>query len=237
MKKGHILIAVLAAVILATALLLPQLLKDRPHDTKETAGVRTSLPEPAYDSTTSVEQALLGRRSVRSYRDEPLTLEQVSQLLWAAQGVTEPGRGFRTAPSAGALYPLELYLVAGDVEGLSQGVYRYAPDRHELVQVKSGDVRDELTEAALGQPWVGEGAIVLVLSAVYERTTQKYGERGIRYVHMEAGHAAQNICLQAVSLNLGTVTVGAFGDDAVREILTMPDDEQPLYIIPVGKKD
>ena len=151
------------------------------------------LPEPQYDSDVSIEQSLLQRRSIRSYTGEPLTLQEVAQLLWAAQGVTDP-TGFRTAPSAGALYPLELYVVAGDVQDLSPGVYRYDPDEHQLLRTMEGDKRVELADAALGQHFVGEGAIVIVFTAVYERTTGKYGDRGIRYVHMEVGHAAQNLC-------------------------------------------
>ena len=195
---------------------------------------KIKLPKPKYDSNTSVEKALRERRSIRKYKDEALTLAEVSQLLWAAQGITDP-RGLRTAPSAGALYPLEVYVVIGNVEGLTKGVYKYKPHGHELVKVRSGDVRDELSVAALGQPWVKEGSIVIVFSAVYERTTQKYGNRGIRYVHIEVGHAAQNVYLQAVSLNLGTVVVGAFRDDEVRKILNVLDEEHPLCIMPVGK--
>ncbi|MDH5696652.1 MAG: SagB/ThcOx family dehydrogenase, partial [Dehalococcoidia bacterium] len=146
-----------------------------------------NLPEPRYDSDVSIEQSLLNRRSIRSYTGEPLTLQEVSQLLWAAQGITDP-RGFRTAPSAGALYPLELYLVVGDVDDLTSGVYRYEPDGHQLARIIDGDKRAELADAALAQPWVKEGAISIVFTAVYERTTIKYGERGIRYVQMEAGH-------------------------------------------------
>jgi len=196
--------------------------------------IKIKLPEPKYDSDTSVEQALLERRSVRAYKDESLTISDVSQILWAAQGVTNP-RGFRTAPSAGGLYPLEVYIAIGNVDGVEKGVYKYIPDEHELVKVKDGDVRSELTIAALRQPWVGDGAIVIVFSAVYKQTAQKYSDRGVRYVYMEAGHAAQNICLQATSLNLGTVTVGAFKDEDVKKILNMPDEEYPLYIMPVGK--
>jgi len=194
-----------------------------------------TLPQPRFNSETSVEQALLRRRSIRSYKDEPLTLAEVSQLLWAAQGITEPAKGFRTAPSAGALYPLELYLVVGDVKGVAKGVYKYNPEKHSLLRVVGGDLREELSKAALGQPWVRRGAVVLVFSAVYERTTRRYGDRGARYVHMEVGHAAQNVYLQAVSLGLGTVVVGAFDDEQVRKILGMPRDEQPLYIMPVGR--
>jgi SagB-type dehydrogenase family enzyme len=194
-----------------------------------------NLPEPQYDSDVSIEQSFLNRRSIRSYTGEPLTLREVSQLLWAAQGITDP-RGFRTAPSAGALYPLEVYLVAGDVEDLTSGVYRYEPDGHQLVRIIDGDKRAELADAALAQPSVKEGAISIVFAAVYERTTVKYGERGIRYVHMEAGHAGQNLCLQATAMGLGVVTVGAFHDEQVSKLLNLPQDEKPLYIIPVGRK-
>jgi SagB-type dehydrogenase family enzyme len=183
----------------------------------------------------SIEQSLLRRRSIRSYTGESLTLQELSQLLWAAQGVTDP-KGFRTAPSAGALYPLELYVVAGDVQDLSPGVYRYEPLEHGLVRTMEGDKRAELADAAVWQNFVGEGAIVIVFTAVYERTTGKYGDRGIRYVHMELGHAAQNLCLQATAMDLGAVTVGAFYDEEVVELLDLPGDEQPLYIIPVGRK-
>ena len=194
-----------------------------------------NLPEPQYDSDVSIEQSLLNRRSTRSYTNEPLTLQEVSQLLWAAQGTTDP-RGYRTAPSAGALYPLELYLVAGDVEGLISGVYRYEPDEHQLVKTMDGDNRDDLANAALRQSSVEEGAISIVFTAVYERTTGKYGERGIRYVHIEVGHAAQNLCLQATAMELGIVTVGAFDDEQVSQLLNLPADERPLYIIPIGRK-
>lgn len=195
---------------------------------------KIKLPEPKYDSNTSVERALLERRSVRAYKKGALTLNEVSQLLWAAQGITDSRAMFRTSPSAGALYPLDVYLVIGAVEGVANGVYKYRPQQHKLVKVRNGDVRNELASAALGQSSVGEGAIVMVFSAVYERTTQKYGNRGIRYVHMEAGHAAQNVFLQAVSLDLGMVVVGAFRDDQVRKILNLSDYERPLYIVPIG---
>jgi SagB-type dehydrogenase family enzyme len=192
------------------------------------------LPEPAHDGNTSVEEALLARRSVRSYQEAALTLEEISQLVWAAQGITDPS-GKRTAPSAGALYPLEVYVVAGNVEGVTPGVYRYRPDSHTLVEVLGGDQREALSQAALGQSCVREGAVDIVITAVYARTTEKYGERGITYVHIEAGHAAQNICLQGVALKLGAVTVGAFDDGSVKKVLGLPDDEEPLYILPVGR--
>lgn len=193
------------------------------------------LPEPRLRGEISLEETLLERRSVRDYAPGSLRLEEVSQLLWAAQGVTAEWGG-RTAPSAGALYPLETYLVVGNVESLSPGVYKYNPEGHELVKVRDGDVREQLAVATLGQTCVKEGTISIVIAAVYERTTGKYGERGVRYVHMEAGHAAQNIYLQATALDLGMVTVGAFHDDQVKDIVGLSGNESPLYVIPVGRK-
>jgi SagB-type dehydrogenase family enzyme len=196
-------------------------------------GEKIKLPEPRYDSKTSVEQALLRRRSVKEYKDRPLTLSDVSQLLWAAQGITDPETGFRTAPSAGALYPLEVYVVVGNVEGVKEGAYKYAPQEHQLLRVREGNVRDELA-AVLGQTWVGKAAVVIVFFGVYERATTKFGDAGIRYVHMEVGHAAQNVYLQVISLNLGTRVIGGFPDKQVKKVLNVPENEQLLYIMPVG---
>jgi SagB-type dehydrogenase family enzyme len=199
-----------------------------------TPETEVKLPEPRYDSDVSIEETLLKRRSVRDYTGESLTLPEVSQLLWADQGITDP-RGLRTAPSAGATYPLETYVVVGDVENLTKGVYRFHLPHYKLVKVLDGDLRTELAAAALGQRWVKQGAINIVFTAIYERTTGRYGDRGIRYVHMEVGHLGQNVHLQAVALGLGTVVIGAFRDDQVKEILNLPKDEQPLYIMPVGR--
>lgn len=192
-----------------------------------------TLPEPKYDSEISLEKSLHQRRSVRSYTGETLTLGEISQLLWAAQGITDTG-GRRTAPSAGALYPLEVYVVAGDVQDMPPGVYHYEPEEHRLIKTMHGDLRDGLCDAALRQESVTEGAAAFVFTGVYERTTGKYGDRGIRYVHMEAGHAAQNLCLQANALGLGAVTIGAFHDEQVIDLLNLEEEERPLYIIPVG---
>ncbi|MCF8112032.1 MAG: SagB/ThcOx family dehydrogenase [Desulfobacteraceae bacterium] len=201
----------------------------------ETSADRTfRLPEPQHESQTSLEQAFLQRRSERSYADAPLSMKEISQLLWAAQGITSP-RGFRTAPSAGALYPLEIFVAAGDVEGLSDGIYRYLPETHSLKCEVSGDKREELSAAALHQSAVRQAPAVFVFTAVFERTTGKYGKRGNRYVFMEAGHAAQNLCLQTVSLDLAAVTIGAFDDSRVSRILELNSDTRPLYLLPVGK--
>jgi len=210
----------------------------QPPDTEPSPAednTRIILPKPRYDSDVSVEEALLKRRSVRNYADEALTLQEVSQLLWAAQGITDPS-GKRTAPSAGALYPLEVYVVVGDVEGIVKGVYEYEPQQHELVRILVGEKRKALAAAALNQQSIAQGAIDIVITAIYERTTKKYSDRGIRYVHMEAGHAAQNVYLQAVAMNLGMVVIGAFYDDQVKEVLNLPENEEPLYIMPVGRK-
>jgi len=213
----------------------PEECKNKIPMQKTEVGGRVKLPEPCSTSNTSVETALSKRRSIRDYSGENLTLEEVSQLLWAAQGITAPWGG-RTAPSAGALYPLELYIVVGDVEGIDKGVYKYKPEEHELKKVKEGDIRAELADAAGGPECVRDAAIDIVFTAVYERTTGKYGGRGIRYVHIEVGHAAQNVYLQAVSLDLGTVVIGAFIDDQVKELVNAGEQENPLYIMPVGRK-
>jgi SagB-type dehydrogenase family enzyme len=233
MKKKH---AFLTAVIMLftfngfALLQAMEMIDAMPEYKSETI----KLPEPLQDSKTSVEKAILKRRSARSFKDSSLTLAEVSQLLWAAQGITSP-RGLRTAPSAGALYPLEVYIVAGNVDALLDGIYHYRPVRHELVRLIKGDKRTELCAAALGQTSVRNAAAVIVFAAVYEKTTVKYGDRGIQYVHMETGHAAQNVFLQAVPLNLGTVVIGAFYDDGVRKVLKMSDREKPLYLMPVGR--
>jgi len=192
------------------------------------------LPPPVEKGTMSVESALRARRSVRRFKDAPLSLAEVSQLLWSAQGVTHPA-GLRTAPSAGALYPLELHLVVGEVSGLPAGVYRYRVGSHQLARVATGDRRATLSDAALGQGWIAKAAAVLVVSAVYDRTTVKYGRRGDRYVHLEAGHVAENVALQAVALGLGMTPVGAFHDQRVKSVVEMANREQPLYLLPLGK--
>ena len=197
-------------------------------------GTPVRLSRLARSSERSVESVLQVRRSVREYSRKPLTQDELAQLLWAAQGVTGP-EGLRTAPSAGALYPLEVDVVIGDVDGLPSAIYRYKPDRHELVLTREGDRRRELSAAALGQDCVEAGAAVIALSGVYERTTAKYGERGIRYVHMEVGHAAQNVCLQAAALGLGAVVVGAFEDGREKRVLGLARDEEPLSLMPVGR--
>ena len=194
-----------------------------------------ALPEPSVTGSTPLEQLLAQRRSIRDYQTTALELSEIGQLLWAAQGVTDL-QGLRAAPSAGALYPLELYVVTGRIEGLAQGVYQYDPRQHQLMKTGDGDLRDALTRAALSQGWIKPASAVIVFTADYERTTRKYGKRGERYVHIEVGHAAQNLFLQSESLGLATVVVGAFNDDEVARVLRLPADLQPLLLMPVGRK-
>lgn len=193
-----------------------------------------TLPPPGAASGMSVEQALARRRSVRAFDDAPLTVDQVSQLLWAAQGRSH-AQGYRTAPSAGALYPLELYLLAGDVMGLAQGVYKYQAEAHELIRTGDGDLRVDAARAALGQSWIADSQAIVVIAAVFRRTTARYGRRGMRYVYMEAGHAAQNVYLQATTLDVGTTVVGAFDDGRIRALVGMERDESPLSLMPLGR--
>ncbi len=202
------------------------------------------LPAPRYDGPVSVEAALKNRRSIRSYTEAPLTLADVSQLLWAAYGITQTREnapaflrgGFRTAPSAGARYPLDLYLAAFDVTGLPAGIYWYDSEKHRLMRIVEGDRRKEVSEAAFNQGMFETAAAAIVYSAVYERSMVKYGRRGRdRYVCMDLGHSAENVYLQAYALKIGTVAVGAFTDLWLKKACGMTRPEEPLYIMPLGR--
>lgn len=186
------------------------------------------LPQPALKGGMSLDESIVKRRSVREYASKPLSTEQIGQLLWSAQGITEKQKGLRTAPSAGALYPLEIYVV------VPAGIYHYSPWRHELKQVFKGDRRLELQKAALGQEAIGSAPAVFVIAAVYERTAAKYGRRAKRYVQMETGHVCQNVLLQATAQHLKGVPIGAFDDKSVANVLNLPRNERPLYLVPVG---
>ncbi len=194
--------------------------------------IMIKLPDPVKDSKFSVERAINERRSIRTYKDAPLTLKEVSQLLWASQGTVASGR--RAAPSAGATYPLEIFFVAGNVEGLKQGLYRYKNKEHSLELIREGDFRKPVSDRALRQDMILKAPATIVVSAVFERTKARYGTRAERYVHMEAGHVGENIMLQATALGLGTVPVGAFIDSEVKSVLGIKED--PLYLFPVGWK-
>ena len=191
------------------------------------------LPPPLTKGEISLEEAILKRRSQRSFTKKELSWQEISQLLWACQGITagKSGFRFRASPSAGALYPMEIYLLS------KEGLFHYLPEGNKLEIVSEKDLRHDLTSQAWGQGAIKQAPIDIVICAIYERVTRKYRDRGIRYVHIEAGHIAQNIHLQAVALGLSSVPIGAFDDQGVKKVLSLPEDQQPLYIIPVGYAD
>jgi len=213
----------LTAMLAAVAVLLAAACTET-AETEQT----NALPKPVLTGTVSVEQALAARRSVRMFAKGALTDEQLGQLLWAAQGITHQKRGLRTAPSAGALYPLEIYVFTGD------GVHHYSPEDHSLTVVKPGDQRAALAKAALGQPWARHNGAVILIAAEYARTTKKYGDRAKMYVDIEAGCAAQNVLLQATALGLAGVPMGAFRDRDVKQIADLPDAHTPIVLLPIG---
>jgi SagB-type dehydrogenase family enzyme len=200
----------------------------------EVQPTRLALPEPLREGRVSIENCLSRRRSAREYSDQPVTLAEAAQLLWAAQGVSGLG-GMRTAPSAGAIYPLRAYLVAGNVADVPPGVYRYDPDGHDLQLIIKGDKRKRLAQAAFGQSCLEQCAMVVLLTAWYVRVTREYGEKGVRLAHIEAGHAGQNFCLEATALGLGSMSVGKFEDDAVKQIIRLSEAEEPVYLLLAGR--
>jgi SagB-type dehydrogenase family enzyme len=195
------------------------------------------LPPPSQKGSVSLEEAIARRRSVRDFTPEPISQSQLSQILWATQGISNTKGRYRTVPSAGATYPLEIFVVCGSngVAGIDDGIYHYNIDNHSLTRHYKGDVRLELAGAALDQEFIYEAPVDIVICAVYERTTRRYGSRGERHIHMEVGHAGQNIYLQATALGLATVAIGVFDDEQVREVLQLDKQYKPLYIMPVGK--
>ena len=218
------------ALTVALAASMPILAACGAEPNKESQVDSIELPNPIEATGMSVEEAIAARRSVRRFRDQALPDDVISRLLWSAQGITDPERNLRAAPSAGATYPLELYLVD------QRGVFRYLPDQQRLQAISSEDRRSALARAALGQDMIAQAPVNLVIAAEPGRTSARYGtERGERYVRIEVGHAAQNVHLQAVALGLGSVPIGAFEDSRVREVLDLPAEHEPFYIIPVGK--
>lgn len=202
----------------------------------KTADATIKLPLPNHQGKISVEEAILKRRSIRRFSEQPLSMLQLSQLLWAAQGITGSS-GRRSVPSAGATYPLEVFTIVGErgVDNLAAGIYHYQTDGHYLSLHLNGDSRQKLAAAALNQNFIANCPINIIVCALYSRTAYRYGRRAERYVHMEAGHVGQNVALQAVALGLATVMVGAFDDEEVRKVLKVEEQIRPLYIIPVGK--
>lgn len=194
------------------------------------------LRPPKTDGTVSVEYAIKQRRTIRSFSPGILNLNQLSQLLWSAQGMTENGGFKRAAPSAGALYPMDVYAVvgSGSVERIEAGVYHYENNGHALSYITKKDVRDGVAKASLSQMWMARAPLNIVIAAEYSRITVKYKERGIRYAMIEAGHIAQNLFLQAEAMGLKAAIVGAFHDNELIEILKIPRTHEPLLIMPIG---
>ncbi len=192
------------------------------------------LPKPRLSGTISLEEAIQKRRSLREFGRRQVSVKQLSQLTWAAQGITGPKPYKRAAPSAGGRCPLELYLLIDEIEALEPGLYHYQADDHILTLVDDRDLRLALGHAADEQTWLADAPVVFLFTAVYQRTMTKYGRRGVRYVHMDVAFAAQNLHLQAVALGLGTVVMGAFDDDQVHQVIGLPEEERPLLIMPVG---
>jgi SagB-type dehydrogenase family enzyme len=198
-------------------------------------GDQTRLPQPRQDGAVALERCIARRRSVRRFPYRTLSLDQLGQLLWAAQGVTSFD-GKRAVASAGALYPLEVYVAAANVASLPAGVHHYLPVRHALVQTAPPCPRGEIVDAALGQGWVADAPVLVCIAAVFERTTAKYGTRGRGFVYIEAGLAAESLSLQAVALGLGATIVGAFDDDRIKRLMTLGGRESPLLLLPVGAR-
>jgi SagB-type dehydrogenase family enzyme len=197
------------------------------------------LPKPSPDGKVSVEKAIQQRRTIRDFKETPLSIPHLAQLLWAAQGVTDPKGVRRSAPSGGARYPLDIYIIIGKkrVEGLGEGVYHYVPENHSISSMNKKDLRREIGSASLGQMWIAGASVMFVITAEYRRITGKYGDRGIRYAHIEAGHVGQNLFLQAEALGLGAGIVGAFNDTGVAKVMGIPREHEPLLIMPVGYKN
>jgi SagB-type dehydrogenase family enzyme len=230
MKRYLPIFNLMLIVGLAILMLLPLFLMDQSILAQEKSrGETVKLPSPRNDSDVSIEKALLQRRSIRSYKEEPLSLNDLSQILWAAQGITEPKRGLRTAPSPRAVYLLEIYVLLGNVTNLPMGMYKYQPQGHELVKIADGDKKAELFKAA-GQAPIKNAPVALVIAGLLEKTQNP------AWMYLEAGHAAENIYLQSVSLKLGTVAMAGFKEDEVRKALNLPEKERVLYIMPLGKK-
>jgi SagB-type dehydrogenase family enzyme len=196
------------------------------------------LPKPNFNGEMAFETALKNRRTIRAFRPDPISLEFLSQMLWAAYGITEQGGFKRSAASGGALYPMDVYGLVGEegVNGLSAGIYHYEPMPHEIITLCEKDARTDLARASLSQMWMARAPVTLVITAEYSRICKKYGQRGVRYAMIEAGHMGQNIFLQAEALGLGAGIVGAFEDEHVIEVMGIPRTHEPLLLMPVGKK-
>ena len=237
-RKGKIILIILIILLGITIAYLVW-----PQSTTTSNGQRTvistvNLPSPILEGNMSVEQAIQNRRSVRHYTNQSITLQDVSQLMWAAQGITDKANNLRSVPSAGQVYPLEVYIIVGNggVTGLGSGVYLYNPYNNTLEKTSGNDVRSDLSQAANGQVWVKNAPVDIVITGDYSKMVAKYKDETLctRFVNLEAGHAGENIYLEAESRGLVTVALGSFKDDQVHTILGIPSNENTIYIMPVG---
>jgi SagB-type dehydrogenase family enzyme len=235
--KIPVIIAVIILLLATLIIILVLLHNNRNKGWDELVETKEyKLSEPVKKGDMSLEEAISNRRSLRTYSEGKIGERDLSQLLWAAQGITDEAEGLRTAPSAGALYPLEIYVAIAAVEGLEAGLYKYDPSGHSLQLKKNGDIREDIYNAALRQDSIKDAAAVIIYCAVFERTAARYKDRAAQYVYIETGHSAQNVYLQAEALNLGTVAIGAFDDEGIKEVLDLPKGEEPVYLMPIGKK-
>jgi SagB-type dehydrogenase family enzyme len=221
---------------LGGSLLAPHLSSAKRRPLKPKGARQMRLPDPILDGAVSLERAVHQRRTIRSFDGKSLTLGQFSQLLWAAQGITEKGGFKRAAPSAGALYPMDVYGAVGRdcIDELDSGVYHYDPADHSISLVQEGDARKDIAVASLSQMWMAYAPLALVITAEYSRIEVKYGQRGIRYAMIEAGHIGQNIFLQSQAMGLAAGIVGAFQDQTVIRVMGIRETHEPLLIMPVG---
>ncbi|MCX8095074.1 MAG: SagB/ThcOx family dehydrogenase [Caldisericia bacterium] len=185
---------------------------------------KINLPEP-LDNNFTLLNAIKKRKSIRDYKDEPLEIQEISNILFAATKI----------PSAGALYPLRFYIYSKKVIGIPFGFYYYDYEQNSLIKIFDNDITTPLTKACLNQSSIKKSSAIIIITSINSITTRRYGERGIRYINMEAGHSSQNIYLMATSLNIGTVAIGAFIDEEVKIILKLREDESPLYLMPLGR--
>jgi SagB-type dehydrogenase family enzyme len=235
--KIPVIIAVIILLLATLIIILVLLHNNRNKGWDELVETKEyKLSEPVKKGDMSLEEAISNRRSIRTYSEGKIGERDLSQLLWAAQGITDEAEGLRTAPSAGALYPLEIYVAIAAVEGLEAGLYKYDPSGHSLLLKKNGDIRDDIYNAALRQDSIKDAAAVIIYCTEFKRTFSRYKDRAAQYVYIETGHSAQNVYLQAEALNLGTVAIGAFDDEGIKEVLDLPKGEEPVYLMPIGKK-
>ena len=238
-KIAVLLILILAfiAVVSEIYVLNSQISQQTGYTTRNVISI-TKLPSPQLTGNMSVEQAIEDRRSVREYNDEPINISDVSQLLWAGQGITDPQYGLRAAPSAGQVYPLELYVIVGTggVTGLPAGEYLYVPENNTLEKLINGDLRAQLATIADGQPWVQQGQVDIVITGNYQKMIDKYPDVPLstRFVNLEAGHVGETIYLQAEPLGLATVSIGSFNENQMISLMHLQVNEEPIYIFPIG---